>query len=319
MMAIEKQDQMIWGYLIHLGYNMWMEKNAPHIREYINASDALRFDKPTFDEILSRLAAVSANTVVIDLGEGVLYESHPEIGVEGAWSVDQLRQELAKMRQMGLNPIPKLNFSTAHDEWLGEYARCVSTKQYYEVCRDLIREVIQIFDTPDFFHIGMDEETYMHQSAYLYAVVRQEDLWWHDLFFYLNEIESFGVRPWIWSDYIWNHPETFLKQMPHSVLQSNWYYGSFCPDHPDQLRYIEAYRLLDENGYDQVLTGSNWAMTENFPQTVDYGKTHLNPDRLLGFLQTVWKPTVSERKYRHFEAVDLIKEGRDRFYEGKNQ
>ncbi|MBQ1229154.1 MAG: uracil permease, partial [Firmicutes bacterium] len=41
---------------------------------------------------------------------------------------------------MGITIIPKLNFSTNHDVWLGEYSRMVSTSIYYGVCRDLIND-----------------------------------------------------------------------------------------------------------------------------------------------------------------------------------
>ena len=101
--------------------------------------------------------------VVIDLGDGVRYESHPEIAVENASPVEQLREELARLRERGLEPIPKLNFSASHDIWLGPYSRQVSTEPYYAVCRDLIAEAIEIFDHPRLFHLGMDEELAHHQ------------------------------------------------------------------------------------------------------------------------------------------------------------
>src|SRR5690606_5787590 len=98
------------------------------------------------------------------------------------------------------------------------YARQVSTPAYYAVCRDLIAEVCELFDQPRLFHLGMDEETFAHQRYYAYAVVRQHDLWWHDLHFLVNEVERQNVRAWIWSDYVWHHPELFWKQMPRSVM-----------------------------------------------------------------------------------------------------
>lgn len=309
--------EKIWGYLIHLGYNMWLESDAPRIREYLNASDVLRFDKEVWDELLIQMVGAGINTVVIDLGEGVQYQSHPEIAVKGAWSVDLLREELAKMRKMGLNPVPKLNFSTTHDEWLGEYSRCVSSQKYYKVCKDLINEVIDIFDTPDLFHIGMDEETYEHQRYHNYVVIRQGDYWWKDLYFYIDVIEKRGVRPWMWSDYIWRHEEEFIKKMPKSVLQSNWYYGSFSDATYPHKTYIDAYLKLEENGFDQVPTGSNWSYVANFPEMVEFCKNSINPERLVGFLQTVWEPTVKKRRYRHLEAIDLVREGKAVYYNTK--
>ena len=56
----------------------------------------------------------------------------------------------------------------------------VSTKKYYQVCEDLIKDVAEIFDHPRFFHLGYDEETASHQAKHLFAVCRQGELWWHD-------------------------------------------------------------------------------------------------------------------------------------------
>ena len=74
-----------------------------------------------------------------------------------------MRAEVKRLREMGLEPIPKLNFSTCHDTWLGPYARMVSTPKYYEVAKDLIAETIELFDKPRLFHLGMDEEDERNQ------------------------------------------------------------------------------------------------------------------------------------------------------------
>jgi hypothetical protein len=302
---------IMWGNLLHLGFNMWGESDCFKWDKYIDASPVLRFDKETWDEILEQMVRVGMNTVVIDLGEGVKYESHPEIAVQGSWEVEQLKKELEKMRKMGLKPIPKLNFSAGHDEWLGEYSRCVSSKIYYQVCKDLINEVIEIFDTPELFHIGMDEETYSHQRFNKHAVVRNGDLWWNDLYFFVDLIEKKGVRAWVWSDYMWSHEDEYIKKMPKSVLQSNWYYSTFFEKaNKEEAVGIRAYRILEENGFDQVPTGSNWCRAHNFEETVDFCTKNIGKERLKGFLQTPWMPTVKERKYRHFEAVDLVRQAK---------
>ena len=44
--------------------------------------------------------------------------------------------------------------------------------------------------------------------------MRQFDLWWHDLYFYVDEVEKAGSRAWVWSDYVWHHPELFYERMP---------------------------------------------------------------------------------------------------------
>jgi hypothetical protein len=294
----------IWANLVHLSYNMWCDWPMPEAEANHTAyKPFLRFDDCLWDDLVRRMAAEGLNMVVLDLGDGVRYESHPEIAVRHAWSPARLKRELARLRGLGLEPIPKLNFSTAHDAWLGPYSRCVSTDAYYAVCRDLIREVAQLFGKPRFFHLGMDEETAQHQARFEYAVLRQHDLWWRDLYFYFRHVEAAGCRPWVWSDYLWHHPELFWKKMPKHVLQSNWYYGfSFSR----KLPHVQAYLDLDRHGYEQVPTGSNWNQERNFERTVSFCTRNLKPARLLGFMQSSWKPTLEVCRDRNVAAIEQV-------------
>ena len=307
-MSEMKQD-MSWAYLIHLGYNMWCDWDSPEMKErpYLCAKPCLRCDKSLWDDLVNRWTDAGINVVVIDLGDGVRYDCCPEIAVEGAWSPERLSLELTRLRQKGIEPIPKMNFSTAHDAWLGRFSRCVSTEPYYAVCRQLIAEAIALFDRPRYFHLGMDEETAEHQRRYAYAVMRQHKLWWHDLGFLCEQVEKGGVRPWIWSDYLWRHPELFCEKMPNSVLQSNWYYGA---EFNEGIEAVRAYLDLEGHGYDQVPTGSNWSCPENFERTVAYCADHISAARLKGFLQAPWKPTLESARDDHFAAVEQVARAR---------
>jgi hypothetical protein len=304
---------MIWANLLHLSTNIWFDapqQGYPYNDMHRHA--ALRLEHGMWRDLLRRTTDAGLNMVVLDLADGVLYDSHPEIAVENAWTREQLRAELEFMRGLGLEPIPKLNFSAAHDIWLGEYHRMVSTRKYYEVCADLINEVIELFDRPRFFHIGMDEEDAAHQEKYEYAVVRQHDLWWHDLLFYVEQVERAGVRAWMWSDCVWNHTDEFFRRMPKSVLQSNWYYGEEFEEAAleDWNRpYLRAYRQLEEHGYDQVPTGGNWTFpvdfraTRNFERTVEYCSRQIAPERLRGFMQSCWRPAIEKYRAEHEAAI----------------
>src|SRR5690606_30581643 len=99
------------------------------------------------------------NMAVIEVGNSIKLDSHPEIAIRDAWSTTRLRAELAKIRKLGIEPIPFLNFSATHDLWLKQYSRMLSTEEYYKVCSDVIKEVADLFDKPRFFHLGMDEES----------------------------------------------------------------------------------------------------------------------------------------------------------------
>ena len=307
-------DCLIWGNLLHLSFNMWEDWQAPG-REWRCFDPVLRFDDALWNDVMRRMSKVGMNMVVLDLGDGVRYASHPEIAVENAWEAAKLRDELAKLRDLGLEPIPKLNFATTHDAWLGPYSRCVSTPGYYEVCCDLIAEVIELFDGPRLFHLGMDEETAEHQRDYQYMVVRQFDLYWHDLRYLVERVEADGARAWIWSDCIWQHEEAFVDHLPTSVLQSNWYYGTDFGAGGSISRAAEAYSVLDQRGYEQVPTGSNISNPRNFGLTVRHCRDQLDRSRLLGFLQTPWRPTVEPFRTDHLAAVDLVAEAMSEFAE----
>jgi hypothetical protein len=301
---------MKWGYLIHLGYNMWSDRDYPSMKPDIAARQYLRTDDSLWNDVTNAMGEAGLNLLVIDLGEGVAYQSHPELAVKGSWSVKRLRGELERLRGMGIEAVPKLNFSTAHDAWLGPYSRMVSSEPYYQVCKDLIAEVSEIFDSPAYFHLGMDEETFEHQRSYEYAQVRQHDLWWRDLEFLLEQVENAGPRPWVWSDYVWHHPELFYERMPKSVLQSNWYYGT---SFETNVSAVQCYLDLDGHGYDQIPTGSNWTNTENFGRTAEFCRHHVSADRLVGFLMTVWRPTMPDYRFRLLEGVELVRAAKEAY------
>lgn len=316
----KKADDKIWACLLHLSFNMWEEYISPH-RPFRGYRPDLELSESLWNDATAKMAQEGLNMVVIDLGDAIKYESHPEIAVHNAWTTIRLRNELEKLRKMGLEPIPKLNFSAAHDAWLKEYSRMVSTEKYYSVCADLIKEVIDIFNKPRFFHLGYDEETASHQKHYKYVVVRKNDCWWKDFYFFVDEVQKNGSRPWIWSDYTWHHPELFFKNMPKSVVQSNWYYGeNFDLNQLDENNHIfvKSYPDLESHGYDQIPTGSYHAENENsIGNTVKFCKKHIDDSHLLGFLQTIWKPTIEEYRTRILKGIELAGKAKE-WFEGKN-
>lgn len=294
---------LIWGNLLHLSRNFWSDRaGAFGNDETVIAKPAMDFDIEVWNDTTQRMSDAGLNMVVIDLGDAVKYDSHPEISLPDAWSKDRLSEELGRLRKLGLEPIPKLNFSATHDVWLGPYSHCVSSKIWYEVCADLIAEVNELFDTPRLFHLGMDEETYGHQMEYEYIVIRQFDLWWHDMLFLAEQVEKCGSQAWIWADYVWHHSEEFWKRMPLNVAQSNWYYGDFK-------KYAELFQYyidLDWHGYPQIPTGSNWEFADNFTKLVAYCRDRICEERLHGFLQSTWKPSTRKFLDVHNQAIDVV-------------
>ena len=165
-----------WISLIHFGMKMWGDiPNKPSRNgimtkwltdeEYaaITAPERLNlnrmhFEAPFWNELSVKLRQSGCNVIMLDVGEGMIYPSHPELAVEGSWTQERLKAEVDRLRGMGFEVIPKLNFSTTHDAWLGPYERMVSSQKYYEVCADVIRDVMETFAPVKHFHIGFDEE-----------------------------------------------------------------------------------------------------------------------------------------------------------------
>ena len=84
-----------------------------------------------------------------------------------------MKEEIARLKGLGLEPIPKLNFSACHDAWLKDYSRMIATPEYYKVCADVIHDTCEIFGNPRLFHLGWDEERMGAQRKSRYAVSRQ--------------------------------------------------------------------------------------------------------------------------------------------------
>ena len=333
-----KKDEFLYGALLHLGMNMWSDRPYPRpaeggytyeipktlppetyrlkrlSRQRGGLKNFLDFEEAAFHTACDYMAAKGMNFVMIDVGEGYVYPSHPELAVKGSWTPEKMRAELKRIRGLGLEPIPKLNFSTTHCAWLGEYRHAISTPEYYRVVADVIRDVYEVFDRPRLFHLGYDEEDAGHMKGFDYMVIRQGELWWHDFLYTVGLVEKLGARPWIWSDKIWHHRDEFVKRCPKSILQSNWYYlADFAPSEKSALYpMVHAYDWLEKAGFDQVPCCSNcgdWNMLKtNTRKTVEYVKPIIAPERFKGMMTAPWARSAEPFLGWIKEAIDMLAE-----------
>lgn len=323
--AAETPSRFAWSYLAHFGMNMWGDLPKKYGRggamskwltdEEFEAishppyseKSHIRFDHGFWKDLSAKLKAAGCNQIVVDVGEFMKYPSHPEIAVQGSWEASALADEVGRLKGMGFEVVPKLNFSTCHDAWMGVYARMVSTAKYYEVCADIIRDTLEVFCGTPYLHIGMDEEDQPpchHDTSMI--VMRRGDLWWHDLLFFVKEIEKRGVRAWMFQDYLRYHsPEEFVRRMPKTVLQSPWNYQLKRTD--KEPAYVKLYRTLSDNGYDVVPCGSNcYGVNESFGAYYDWCKVNIAPERLVGMQMAPWLGIFEPYRRLHFAAADLI-------------
>ena len=306
--------------MMRISNHMWDDESKTHTSlMYMPASkykEENEVNLNTWDNMMKFLSERKYNMLLLDIGDGVKFDSHPEISAPDAWTKEFLKQKINEARELGLEVIPKLNFSTGHDTWLKEYRRMISTPTYYKVCADLIAEMCELFDHPRLFHLGLDEETSEFQDSHEMTIIRGAKLFWHDAFFLFKECEKNGARPWVWSDYYWHHPDLFLQNMPKEVLQSNWFYHEFAkyaPSHKNYT-YIKTYEDLDKAGYEQVLTGASYCFTLNGIQTVAHGKEKLTPELVKGYLTSPWNATAREFDYMLMWDADRMYQGRKKYY-----
>lgn len=320
---------------IELGHNMWCDWPTPAMGDNLEAAVKmlpadripdlkLKCEDEVWRKVTDHAAEAGINMLVVDLGEGLQFPSHPELAIEGSWSVEKMRAEIKRLNGLGIEVIPKLNFSNSHNGWMKDYRHMVSSAPYLKMCEDVIADALEIFGHPRFFHIGFDEEDVYHTNKMAFQCRRVDEVWWHDFLYIVGIVEKYGARPWAWSDYGWEHPE-FYTRCPKSVVLQNWYYdernAGFDPetvnDH-DRSRLM-GYVELDKAGYDQVPCGTNWAGYvrkregvggEDVPgRLVKYCRGAItNKEHLYGFMIAPWAICDSAGLAFQLRGIDLFRE-----------
>lgn len=326
----------IRSILLHLGRNMWCDypsvmMGAPSPEASESLVRKPKYDMAWTDErwrkVIDYAAAAGINMIVLDLGEGLFYPSHPELAIEGTWSIEKMRTEIAYMNKLGIEVIPKLNFSTTHNGWMGDYTHMVSSQPYYRMCEDVIRDVVEIFGHPRFFHIGLDEERapFLEGEKSHYICVRKGEFWWQDFLHLVREIEKHGARAWMWSDYSWSNDD-FIERCPKSVIQQNWFYdelhGGFdiATNTTPNVKILKTYLKLDEAGFDQVPCGTNWVShtrrtlgvgaDDVIGKLVKFCRKNISKEHLMGFMMAPWELNMKddERFQKVLKGIDLMAE-----------
>ncbi len=328
-------NKKMWSILVHLNKNMWSRSC-----ENVNT-----WEESMWDYILEESHKTGINTIVLDIGNGIEYATHPEIAVKGAWTRKRVRDEVARCRSLGIALIPKLNFSSNHDMWLGIYKRMLSTPQYYKVANDLIKEVYELFDRPEYIHLGMDEESAQYCSGD-YCVFRQGELYWHDLRYLVDCVADTGAMPWIWSSPLFDHPEEFKTHFaPDEMIISPYHYNALRPDHytpidsrseyqvyynegiykergfkyveedPFLVRFMEVAIPLMNEGYLYVPCASVFNRCKyNHDDLLEYFRDNAPDNQIVGYMSAPWFFTIEKDKAYWEETFDAYKTAIDKFY-----
>ena len=325
----------MWATLVHFTMNMWDRKD-----------NEMYWDDNSWNKLIEECEKYRINTIILDIADGLKYRSHPEISVDGAWTHEKMRKEIKKCKTKGITIIPKLNFASCHDQWLGEYHHMLSTSIYYKICEDLINEVCALFDHPKYFHLGMDEEDYSHAVTEDLVIYRQNDLLFKDLRFLCDCVKKNGVTPWVWHDNLFFFPEKFKEYIsPEEVIISPWHYYAFKQEHLTpitkndiiytyyttgtfakmNLTYVEedpffvTYREQvipnAEYGYQYIPCASTYFKCEwNHRDTVEFFKENAPKGCVLGFMTAPWFASPSEKLNVYIDSFKSLDEARRMFY-----
>lgn len=198
--------------LLHLGSNMWSRPGTPSYNE------TMLCDKKIWVDITSFLPKCGINTLLIDMGEGVFLKSHPEIAIEGTWSQEEFKEDLARIRELGLTPLPKFNFSCCHNGGMKDYVNMVGSPAYEQFCRDVVEETIELFGRISVYDL-MDKLGYEQVptvSSYMDRYNPEHTMnYCKNLFENPDNVRGYITAPWITTT-----PNSLL------ALQSDaWFFG----------------------------------------------------------------------------------------------
>ena len=319
-------QKKMWTLMVQLSMNQWQ-----------TVYPRLEFDDGMWDWILEEAPRRGFNHILLEVGDGMEYHSHPEISTQGAWSHRRVHKELARCRERGLTVIPKLNFSSFHCSWLKQYSRMISSDIYYRVAAELIREVYEVFEHPAYIHLGMDEEDINLAKNREYAICRHGELYWHDLRYLCDCVFDVGAKPAIWYDAAFVHPEEYRARFDiDEVLLCPWYYWSLRPENftkmedfpwPGQfdhlkLRVIEDLPRLKnfrEQGIDFCKAGqkylpTSWPSRPNNTYNLMEFLMDAPDENILGHVVAPWVALTPENKPKFEKAFDDFTAAKEEFY-----
>ena len=317
-------------FLMHLGGNMWQKPD--NVRMYKKESidwlyrDYLVTDDATWHTVTDFLPGCGINTLLIDMGEAVELKSHPELAVRGSWSQEKFKDELKRLRSIGLEPLPKFNFSACHNAWMKDMMYRIGTKEYYRFCNDIIDEACELFDGPALFHLGMDEEDESSQRINGHAVIvtKTPEKFAEDTQKLFDACKRNGARPWMWAgvsvlDY-YGGEKRFAEAVPHDVVLSNYHYGSIHVGSDDMYASpsVRHYKTLEQLGYDQIPCAAAWSEPTCNLRTMNFAKNYMDDSKLLGFLSAPWHLTVPDMLYGLLHDATCQKLAIEKYY-GKKE
>lgn len=268
------------------------------------------------------------NTLVLRVGYGYEYESHPELVQDDALTREDVKKLVAVAREGGIRIIPLVNLlghqswasslgplltaypefdETPHVEMPEEYewpnedglyckSYCPLHPDVHDVVFAVVDEIVEVFET-DAFHAGMDEVFYIGDDQCPRCAGRDKaELFAGEVTKIRDHLAESGVELWIWGDRLLDGRTTGLGMWEASMNNTHRAIDLIPKDvvinawHYTTATPTAAY--FASKGF-RVVT-CPWRTPEVAVQQVEMtrlfreGSTPEMKDRFAGMMQTVW-------------------------------
>lgn len=277
-----------------IAYLMHLTHYDPH---WVAHKDSEKpFDPAVAQAVIEALRGYGFNALVVSIGDGVVYRSHPELRKHYSVPMTVLAALAAQAREAGMEFIPKFNFSMSaincHNDWIripGStwYDDLDHDEAYYAKAFAIIDEVLAACGGATRLHIGMDED---HNRSYSQYVATIEAL--------RKGLRKRRLRTLMWSDAAIAYPngqifvekaEAALEHCSKDIVQILWEYGGIPK---------RAAKRVVENGF-ELWGAPGWSDAK---QVAGYAKLCRGLGAT-GLLMTRWMKCVEENRQ---ELLDCI-------------
>ena len=279
---------------------------------------AVRFEDAV--RILELADELGFNTIVLQIANGVNFDSTPGLARPGAWRREQLKEFADKARLRGLDVVPEFKFlthqekflQTAHPELLYNAVSYDPRKEaVYDIVFAMLDEVIALIG-PKAVSIGHDEVVGWNPHHARKHLGPGEAMLPADLFLYdVKVLHEFlgkrNIETWMWGDMLLS-PEEFpgfastyfhgnrngygkalRQEIPREIVICDWQYTSNQAEFPSM-------KVFQDDGFRVI--GSVW---EDAKTARNFGQ-YAAHSGALGMMATTWF-YVPQRRWDRVEQI----------------